>query len=342
MKSLSVVGVDLAKLVFQAHGASAQGREIFSRRVRREGLLPLMRDLAPTVVAMEACGGAHYWARRFREMGHEVRLIAPQYVKPFVKTNKNDAADAEAIAEAAVRQNMRFVPVKTVQQQYIQSLHRIRQGLMVSRVALSNETRGLLAEYGVIMAKGHRGFVQGITQLIAGSSTSPDLIEPMREEAQALLSRYLELQRRIEHYDEKLKQLAASQEPCKRLMQIRGVGPLTATAMIAAVGDARMFKNGRQMAAWMGLVPRQSSSGGKQLLLGISKRGDRYLRTLLIHGARASLCRAVRQPTRVSTWATAVADRRGLNKAAVALANKNARMMWAILARNEEYRMPAQ
>jgi transposase len=291
---------------------------------------------------MEACGTSNYWARQFRKLGHEVKLISPQYVKPFVKTNKNDARDAEAICEAALRPNMHFVPVKEVESQDVQSLHRIRHNLIRQRVALTNEARGLFAEYGVSLVRGTKGFKEGLQRITQDKhDNSWEVTQIMCAEAQKMLHRFNELQKEIAEYDKDLEKMAKGSEVCRRLLAIRGVGPLSATAVVASIGTAKAFKNGRQFAAWAGLVPKQVSSGNRQVLLGISKRGDRYLRTLLIHGARASLVVKPKCPTRVSAWAEAVAERRGINKAAVALANKNARMIWAVLAKDEDYRVEA-
>jgi transposase len=265
-----------------------------------------------------------------------LKLIAPQYVKPFVKTNKNDERDAEAICEAASRPSMHFVPVKELAQQDVQSLHRIRQGLIRSRIALTNEARGLFAEYGMSMARGSKAFKQGVKQIIEEAETA-EITPLIRQEAAKMLRRFLELQREIDEYDRDIEKMAKQDPRCQRLLAIRGVGPLTATAAVASIGNAKAFKNGRQFAAWAGLVPKQSSSGNRQVLMGISKRGDRYLRTLLIHGARAALVVKPKCPTRVSVWAEAVVERRGINRAAVALANKNARMIWAVLAKEQDY-----
>jgi len=342
MNGVSLLGVDLAKDVFQLWGVDKAGRKQLSKRVSRQRLLAEVGKLPKCLVAMEACGTSSYWARQFRRQGHEVRLIAPQYVKPFVKTNKNDERDAEAICEAAVRPSMHFVPVKEVEQQDVQSLHRIRQGLIRHRVALTNEARGLFAEYGVSMARGSKAFKEGLKRITEAEPGSiADVTPIMRQEAMKMLKRFFELQREIEEYDREIEKMSKENPLCRRLLAIRGVGPLSATAVVASIGNAKSFKSGRQFAAWAGLVPKQSSSGNRQVLLGISKRGDRYLRTLLIHGARASLVVKPKCPTRVSVWAEAVVERRGLNKAAVALANKNARMIWAVLAKEQDYQVSA-
>lgn len=342
MVRVSVLGVDLAKDVFQLHGVDDKGRKTLSKRVARRRLLEEVKKVPKCLVVMEACGSSNYWARQFRREGHQVKLIAPQYVKPFVKTNKNDERDAEAICEAASRPSMHFVPIKEVEQQDVQSLHRIRQGLIRQRVALTNEARGLFTEYGMVMARGSKAFKEVMKHITeAGSEEIAEVTLVMRQEAAKMLKRFNELQREIEEYDRELEKMAKHNPKCQRLLAIRGVGPLTATAVVASIGNAKAFKNGRQFAAWAGLVPRQSSSGNRQVLLGISKRGDRYLRTLLIHGARASLVVKPKCPNRVSVWAERVVERRGLNKAAVALANKNARMIWAVLAKEQDYLVEA-
>ena len=342
MKVISVLGIDLAKDVFQLHGVDRSGQAVLTKRVKRVRLLEEVSKVKPCLVAMEACGSSSYWARQFRKLGHEVKLIAPQYVKPFVKTNKNDARDAEAICEAALRPTMRFVPVKEVEQQDVQSLHRIRQSLVRRRVAITNEARGLFAEYGVRLGLGAKAFRQGMERIVAEFGDGIEEVTPrMRQEATKILARFHEAQREIDEYDRELQTMAQQNPICRRLLDIRGVGPLSATALVASIGNAKSFKNGRQFAAWAGLVPKQASSGNRQILLGISKQGDRYLRTLLIHGARASLVVKPKTPTRVSAWAEAIVERRGFNKAAVALANKNARMIWAVLAREQDYRVSA-
>lgn len=342
MDRITVLGVDLAKDVFQLHGVDRSGRKLLSKRVSRPRLLVEVGKVPPCLVVMEACGTASYWARQFRRQGHEVKLIAPQYVKPFVKTNKNDERDAEAICEAAVRPSMHFVPVKEVEQQDVQCLHRVRQGLIRHRVALTNEARGLFAEYGVSLARGSKAFKEGLKRITESEPEGIAEVSPMmRQEAMKMLKRFFELQREIDEYDRVLEKMSKENPLCRRLLAIRGVGPLSATAVVASIGNAKAFKSGRQFAAWAGLVPKQSSSGNRQVLLGISKRGDRYLRTLLIHGARASLIVKPKCPTRVSVWAEQIVERRGINKAAVALANKNARIIWAVLAKEEDYRVSA-
>lgn len=288
---------------------------------------------------MEACGSAHYWARRFQAMGHEVQLISPQYVKPFVKSNKNDSNDAEAIAEAASRPTMRYVAPKTVEQQDIQMVHRVRSLLVKERTAQINQIRGLLAEYGITIPQTAGAARHALPAILENADHE---LAPLGQEIFAdLYGRLLELDERIARYDQRLQVIAQNNDACRRLEQVRGVGPITASAILATVGDVHAFKNGRQLAAWLGLVPGQHSSGGKDRLLGISKRGDAYLRTLLIHGARAVVLHCAHKTDALSRWVNQIRARRGTNVAAVALANKTARTIWAMLAPNMEYQPAA-
>ena len=279
---------------------------------------------------MEACGSAHYWARTFRDYGHEVRLIAPQFVKPFVKSNKNDAADAEAICEALQRPNMRFVAIKSVEQQDIQAIHRMRSLAVGQRTALINQTRGLLLEYGIEIAQGRAALQRRLPEILEDAENG--LSGRFRAELQGLYEELQHLNARVAHYDAQIDQMAKESQQAQALMQLPGIGAEGATALLAAVGeDPKLLKNGRGMAAWLGLVPRQHSTGGKDRLLGISKRGDVYLRQLLIHGARSVLRVAERKDDPLSRWATALKTRRHSNVAAVALANRLARIAYAIL-----------
>ena len=333
VKEVKVLGIDLAKDVFHLHGVDGSGRVVLRKRLRRREVMGWMENLPPCLVGMEACSGAHYWARKFRAMGHEVRLMSPQFVKPYVKSNKNDAADAEAICEAVQRPNMRFVSVKSVEQQDIQSLHRARDMAIGHRTALINQIRGLMHEYGVVVG---RGSAQLRTALPGFLEDADNGLSPMfRELLHGLHRELLHLDERIADYDARIAELARQSEACQRLMSIPGIGPLAATALVAAVGDGKAFRNGREMAASLGLTPRQHSTGGKTRLLGISKRGDAYLRKLLIHGARAVLRFASRKQDRRSRWIAALMERKHVNVAAVALANKNARTAWALLTRGE-------
>jgi len=335
--TIKVVGIDLAKTTFHLHGVDAHGIVVMRKKLSRSKLMAFMANLPPCLAGMEACGGAHDWARKFREMGHDVRLMSPQFVKPYVKSNKNDMVDAEAICEAAGRPNTRFVPIKGIEQQDIQSLHRAREQAVKNRTAQSNQIRGLLMEYGIVLGKGVARLRKALPEVLEDADNS--LSDMFRELLCGLADELRRLDERIAAYDMQIKHLRTESYACQRLMTIPGVGPMTATALAASVGDAKAFANGREMSAWLGLVPRQCSTGGKPKLLGISKRGDTYLRKLLIHGARSALQFADRKQDRRSRWAMEVEGRRGRNIAAVALANKMVRSAWVLLSRNEEYQM---
>ena len=336
---VTTVGLDLAKNVFQVHGVDKQGKAVVRRKLRRAQVREYFAKLPPCLVGMEACGGAHYWARELTTLGHTVKLMSPQFVKPYVKSNKNDANDAEAICEAVVRPNMRFVPAKGVEHMDLQAVHRIRQRLIEERTALVNQIRGLLAEYGIVIGKGINQVRAGLPVMLEDGENG--LTGCGRELFNALREELIEVDERIAGFDKRIAAVHAANPLSQKLAEVEGVGPMTTTAFLAAVVDAKQFANGRQCAAWVGLVPRQDSSGGKTVLLGISKRGDRYLRTLLIHGAR-SVLRASREKTDArSRWLNAVEARRGHNVAAVALANKNARILWALAAAEEPYRKAA-
>ena len=335
-EQIAFVGIDLAKRSFHLYGADAAGREVLSRKLTRKQLSALVARLPACTIAMEACGSAHDWARRFRAHGHEVRLIAPQFVKPYVKSNKNDAADAEAICEAVQRPKMRFVAIKSVAQQDIQAIHRMRSLAVEQRTAQVNQIRGLLLEYGIEIAKGRAGVRGRLAEILEDADNGLSAL--FRAELHALAEQLRHLDERVAHYDRRIAQIAQDNAQARTLMTIPGVGPKGATALLAAVGeDPRLFKNGRGLAAWLGLVPRQHSTGGKPQLLGISKRGDVYLRNLLIHGARAVLRQVERKEDATSRWAGALKARRHSNIAAVALANKMARMAYAVLSTGKPY-----
>lgn len=284
---------------------------------------------------MEACGSAHHWARKLGEYGHTAKLMAPQFVKPYVKTNKNDVADAEAICEAVGRPNMRFVPIKNVEQQAILSVHRARQGFVKARTAQGNQIRGLLAEFGIVIQKGIDAIAKRVPEILEDAENG--LPGTMRRLLERLTDNLKEMDRQVNELEAQIRTWHNENAASRKLADIPGIGPITASAIVATVGDASEFKNGRQMAAWMGLVPRQCSSGGKQVLLGISKRGDTYLRTLLIHGARA-VTRFAEKKAEPDSWLRKLMARRNKNVAAVALANKNARIVWALLAKDRIFR----
>jgi transposase len=333
--NITTVGVDLAKIVFQIHGVDARGKVAIRKQLKRSQVIGFFTQLPPCLIGMEACGGAHFWARKLTELGHTVKLIAPQFVKPYVKTNKNDVADAEAICEAVGRPNMRFVPIKNIEQQALLGLHRARQGFVTERTAQANQIRGLLSEFGLVMPVGIRCIGSKLPEILEDAENG------LSGASCSLFTRLLEhfrtLDRQVEDLEREINAWHRENLASQRLQRIPGIGPLTASALVASVGDAKVFHNGRQFAAWLGLVPRQSSSGGKTNLLGISKRGDVYLRTLLIHGARSVLLSLKRHPSRPEGWLARVVARRNPNIAAVALANKNARIVWALLANGRDY-----
>jgi transposase len=333
--NVTTVGLDLAKNVFQVHGVDAHGTAVLRKVLKRGEMIRFFTQLHPCLIGIEACGSAHFWARQLVQLGHAVRLMAPQFVKPYVKTNKNDARDAEAICEAVTRPNMRYVPIKTLEQQSLLALHRARQGFVSGRTAQANQIRGLLSEFGIVISKGIRSLLRQIPGILQDaenclSQVSRELFRRILEHLRELDSRAGELEREIQRWHR-------DNQDSQRLSKIPGIGPLTASALVSTIGSADCFKNGRHLAAWLGLVPRQYSSGGKDRLLGISKRGDTYLRTLLIHGARSVLLTLRRRPDQASSWLARLSERRNANIAAVALANKNARIVWALLAHRRQY-----
>ncbi|MFM5523775.1 IS110 family RNA-guided transposase [Aeromonas jandaei] len=331
----TTIGIDLAKHVFQLHGVDQYGKTVLTRKLKRDQMISFFANLPSCLIGMEACGSAHFWATKLQGMGHTVKLMAPQFVKPYVKTNKNDAADAEAICKAVTRPTMRFVPIKSSEQLAVLALHRARQGFVKARTAQANQIRGLLAEYGLIIPQGITHIGKRVPEFLEDSENGlpwmfRQLLMRLYEHLKALDKQVNELEEAIVRWH---RDCAASQT----LAQLPGIGPITARALVASIGNARDFKNGRQLAAWLGLVPRQNSSGGKQTLLGISKRGDSYLRTLLIHGARAVLRVAERKESFAGSWLAGVMGRRNSNVAAVAQANKTARIAWALLAYDRKY-----
>jgi transposase len=334
-----VLGIDLAKNVFQLHGVDHKGRPILVRRVRREQLLGILSELEPCLIGIEASTGAFYWQRQFEKFGHAVKIMAPQYVKPFVRRQKNDSNDAEAICTAVQQRNMRFVPKKNLEQQDIQALHRARQRLVNHRTALISQMRGLLLDRGIAIAVSATRARRLIPKILAGAND--ELTKMMREIISTLYDFMLQIDDRIKSFDRKIEAIFKASEVCQRIAKIRGIGPKTSTAMIAAIGDGSDFKNGRHLAAWLGLVPRQHSSGERHLMMGISKRGSQHLRTLLVHGARAVVRTAVRKTDARSMWVNELRLRRGYNRATVAVANKNARVIWALLTSGQPYRATA-
>ena len=332
---ITTSGIELAKSGFQIHGVEERGKAVVKKTLKRAQMLPYFANLPPCLIGMEACGSAHYWARKLEALGHTVKLMAPQFVKPYVKTNKNDAADAEAICEAVSRPNMRFVPIKNGEQQAVLALHRARHGFVKARTAQANQIRGLLAEYGIVIPQGISHIATQLPDILEdGENGLPGVFRQLIDRLGAHLK---ELDRQVGELEVQIQVWHRANAASRKLAEIPGIGPITASALVASIGDAKSFENGRQLAAWLGIVPRQNSSGGKQTLLGISKRGDTYLRTLLIHGARAVVRVAERKVNHAGSWLAGVMGRRHKNVAAVALANKNARIVWALLAHDRKY-----
>lgn len=334
---ITTIGLDIAKSVFHAVGVDKAGKLIKKKMLRRKDLLPFVAKIEPCLIVMEACGGASYWAREFEQFGHVVKLIAPQYVVPFRQGNKNDYNDALAIAEAAQRPNMRFVKPKSVEQQDVQLLHRMRERLTKQSTALINQVRGMLAEYGIVITKSKSAFKAQLPDILVDEANM--LTIKGKAIFYQLYDEVIDIEKRLKSCDTQVLNETHNNLICQRLQTIPGVGPVTATAIYAAVGDGKDFSNGRHFSAWCGLVPKQHSSGGKDNLLGISKRGNAYLRTLFIHGARAVLRHSGSKSDKLSCWAIQLAERRGFNRACVAVANKLARMSWVIAAREEEFRL---
>jgi transposase len=333
---IHTIGVDLGKTVFHLVGLNLRGEVVVRRKCSRSQLLQFTANVQVDLIGMEACAGAHFLGRVLREQGHEVRIIPAQYVKPYVKTNKSDFIDAEAIAEAVGRPTMRFVPVKTDDQLDMQSLHRVRERWVIRRTAVINQIRGLLLERGITLRQGRRhleaalpGILEDATARLSG--TLRMLISQLKRELE-------ELANFIGEADGTMERTSRENESCRRLLAVPGIGPVTATALIAAIGNGAAFRKGREFSAWVGMVPRESSTGGKQKLLGISKRGNPYLRKLFIQGARAVMLRGTKQSVGLRTWIENIALRKHHNVAAVALANKMARIAWVVLARGEAYR----
>jgi len=332
---ITTIGVDLAKEVFQIHGVDVYGKVVLRKRLSRGKMTKFFANIEPCLIGMEACGSSHHWARKLGEFGHVVKLMPPQFVKPYVKTNKHDMADAEAICEAVSRPNMRFVPIKNTEQQAILSVHRGRYGLVKARTAQANQIRGLLSEFGIVIPQGIRSIVKRMPCIL--EDTENGLPGTMRQLLERLNGHLKELSLQVEELELQIKLWHKENEASQKLEAIPGIGPITASAIVATVGNATEFKNGRQLAAWLGLVPKQCSSGGKQILLGISKRGDTYVRTLLIHGARAVI-RFAENKAEPESWLCKLIMRRNKNIAAVALANKNACVIWALLAKGTTFR----
>jgi transposase len=327
---ITTVGIDLAKAVFQVHGVNEQGKAVLRKQLKRKDVTSFFANLQPCLVGMEACGSAHYWARKLGELGHTVRLMAPQFVKPYVKTNKNDRNDAEAICEAVARPNMRYVSVKQPEQQAMLAVHRARQGLVKARTAQANQIRGLLAEFGIVIPKGLGHVAKRLPEILEdGENGLPAM---MRQLIERLGEHLKTLDRQVNEMQGQITLWHRENEQSRKLEEIAGFGPISASAFVATVGDPKGFKNARQVTAWLGMVPRHEGTGGRATLGSISKRGDAYLRTLLIHGARSVIAKLQRKPDHASPWLQKLLARRNKNVAAVALAAKNARIAWALLA----------
>jgi transposase len=329
-----VIGLDIAKDVFVMVGLDRNGKVIWKRKLWRDQLLPAFRELEPTAVGIEACAGSHYWARAIAELGHDVKLIAAQHTRAYVTGNKNDTNDAAAIAEARSRSSTKYVPINTAAQQDLQMLHRARSALMKERTGMINRIRAFAGEYGRVFARGVAKFRDGLKAWLADpeNGLSGAALETFRE----LKAQLDDKQQRIQEYERRLHR-AAKDEKAQKLMEIPGVGPIIATAVLASVADARHYRSGRDFAANLGLVPREHSSGGKQRLYGLNGKGDAYLRTQIIHGCRSALRCAGNKPDQLLRWASKVGERRSFNVAAVALANKTARVIWALLAHGRSY-----
>jgi transposase len=336
---IAILGIDLGKNSCSMAGRDEAGRVLLRRRVRRESVIKFVSGLPACVVAMEACGGAHHLGRLFQKQGHEIRLMPPEYVRPYVKAQKNDDRDAEAIAEAASRPTMRFVELKSEEQLDMQILHRARDRLVAERTALINQLRAILLERGIIMSRGRRKLETSLAVLMDAdiAPVSPrirTLIEDMQ-------GQWHDLDRRIAAFDEEFKAYARSDKACRLLVTIPGVGPLNATAFVAAIDNAQAFGHGRDLAAWLGLVPRQMTTGGRPKLLGISKRGNSYLRKMLIHGARAALPTLSKGQTILGSWLRNLLARAHINKVVVALAAKMARIIWCVLRNGTAFKAAA-
>ena len=338
MQAVTTIGFDIAKNVFQVHGVDEAGKMLIRQKLARARILPFFKKLAPCVIGIEACATSHYWGRELRALGHTVKLMPPIYVKPYLKRQKNDAADAEAICEAVQRPNMRFVPIKTPDQQACMVLHRTRHMLIRQRTTVINVIRAHLAEFGIIAPIGRNG-VEELLDVVA--DLNDERVPEVARDCLALLDKQLQLLKaQILDLDQRLNAWHRSNETCKRLDAIPGIGPALATALVASVADPKAFRSGRDFSAWIGLVPRQNSSGGKERLGHITKRGDRYLRSLFCAGALAVIRYAKIYGTKSRPWLAKLLERRPVKVAAIALANKLARMAWALMAKGGQYREP--
>jgi transposase len=330
------VGIDLGKTTFHLVALDDNGKVLLKRKFTQKQLITFTANMQTSLIGMEACGGAHFLGRALRAQGHEVKLIPAQFVKPFVKSNKNDFIDAEAIAEAVDRQNMRCVPIKTDDQLDLQALHRVRDRLIARRTSVINQLRAFLLERGLVFAKSPAKLRERMPEIL--ENADEDLTPRMRNLLAMLWNEWKDLELQIEEMNDEVERIASSDAACLRLRQIPGIGPLVATAIVAAIGNGAAFHKGREFAAWLGIVPRQYSTGGKARLYGISKRGNNYLRKILIHGARAVVLRSKRDRIVIGGWMTALEARAPRNVLIVATANKLARIAWAVLSSGQDYR----
>lgn len=335
MSDITLLAIDLAKSVFQLHGVNKYGKAVLKKKVKRNDLINRIANLPPCKIAMEACSGSNYWAREFKRFGHTIQLISPQHVKPYVKGNKTDPNDAEAIAIAAQQERTPSVPVKSIEAQDIQMVHRIRERFIKNRTALANQIRGLLAESGIAINKGIGILRKQLPYILEDAENK--LTSKSREMFNDLFHELIAFDEKLEAYTKKLERVAKEMPVCKELLKIPGIGVMSATAVIADIGDAKAYKNGRHYSANLGLIPREKSSGGSRKLMGITKRGNCELRSLLIHGGRAVVKASKKKTDKGSLWVQRIAARRNNNIAAVAVANKNARLVWAIIANQENY-----
>ncbi len=337
---IKLLGIDLAKNSFQIHGADSRGKAVLRKKLGRREIMEFVANLPECTIAMEACGSANYWGTEFERFGHTVKLIAPQFVKPFVKSNKNDSNDAEAIVEAASRPQMRFVRIKSPEKRDIQLLHTNRARLVRDRTSLMNAIHALLLEYGLAATGAvysHVKFRKDIQEIATADTPPGQMTGDTQIVLKEMIDELSQIDAKVAYYTKGIENLASQNEDCKRLQTIPGIGPITATAILAVVPSVHSFKNGRELSAWLGLVPKQCSTGGKSQLLGISKRGDPYLRSLLVHGARSVLRLAPKRTDMISKWAIEKKNTRGTNRAIVALANKNARIVFRVLKDQKEY-----
>ncbi|MCP5018031.1 MAG: IS110 family transposase [Ketobacter sp.] len=335
MNKITTIGVDLAKNVFHLVCCDQDGKVVTKKMLKRHRMLAHFANLPPCLVGMEACASAHYWGRELTKLGHTVKLIPAQHVKPYIRGNKNDYNDAQGIAEAVTRPEMRFVAIKSIEQQDTQALVRLREQRIKERTALGNQLRGLLGEYGLVLRQGINNLRGRLPEILEDAENG--LTDRFRRLLASGYEQLRQLDDRIDQYDQELQQWSQQQDECQRLQSIPGFGPVVASVFYSIIGNGEAFQRGRDVSASLGLVPRQHSSGGKERLFGISKRGDSYLRSLLVHGARSVVNQAGKKDDRLSTWINKVKAKRGHNKAVVALANKMARMGWAILRDNSRY-----